>query len=131
MRLDRKSIEANRRAPTCRATEVARVSLAPHEPCETHGSGSKNTQRAELRKKVRNETKEFFATFLYWAVFLCVLSTYTMRMLYEFDVKYFTCGAALLNARVLSKVTNSPHKQPIELGAQWFPHGLTIRVPTS
>jgi hypothetical protein len=57
-----------------------------------------------LKQKIRHEARELFWIFLYLALFLCTLATYTMLLLNEFHVKYFTYGAALLNALILSKV---------------------------
>ena len=57
-----------------------------------------------LKQKIRQDARELFWVFLYLALFLCTLSTYTMLLLNEFHVKYFTYGTALLNALVLSKV---------------------------
>src|SRR5271167_4422824 len=59
---------------------------------------------AVLKQTIRHESGELFWIFLYLALFFCILSTYTMLLLDEFHVKYFTYGASLVNALVLSKV---------------------------
>src|ERR1700758_3578256 len=41
---------------------------------------------------------------LYLALFFCALSTYSMLLLKEFSVWYFTYGFALINALVIAKV---------------------------
>jgi hypothetical protein len=61
-------------------------------------------KQADLKQAIRRDAGELFWIFLYLAVFLCVLSTYTMLLLNEFHVRYFTYGVALVNALVLAKV---------------------------
>ena len=41
---------------------------------------------------------------LYLALFFCALATYSMLLLKEFNVSYFTYGFALINALVIAKV---------------------------
>lgn len=65
---------------------------------------NENLKKGALKQKVTHEFWELVWVFLYLAVFLFVLSTYRMLLLDEFHVKYFTYGAALVTALVVSKV---------------------------
>jgi hypothetical protein len=38
------------------------------------------------------------------AVFFCALATYSMLLLEKFEISYFTYGAALLNALIITKI---------------------------
>jgi hypothetical protein len=57
-----------------------------------------------LKQRIVSEFKEWLWIVAYLAFFFCVFSTYKMVILNQFHVSYFTYGAGLLNAVVLSKV---------------------------
>jgi len=57
-----------------------------------------------LKQKAVHELEEFFGIFVYLAFFFCAVATYSMLLLNEFHVSYFTFGTALLNAAVIAKV---------------------------
>ena len=59
---------------------------------------------ATLKQKAVHELEEFFGIFLYLAFFFCAVATYSMLLLNESHVSYFTFGTALLNAAVIAKV---------------------------
>ena len=66
-----------------------------------------NTEKAQavtLKQKVTHELVQLVAIFLYLAFFFCALATYSMLLLKEFNVSYFTYGFALINALVIAKV---------------------------
>jgi hypothetical protein len=65
---------------------------------------TENAQAVTLKQKATHELVQFVAIFLYLAFFFCALSTYSMLLLKEFSVWYFTYGFALINALVIAKV---------------------------
>jgi hypothetical protein len=65
---------------------------------------TENTQAVTLKQKAAHELVQLVAIFLYLAFFFCALVTYSMLLLKEFDVSYFTYGFALINALVVAKV---------------------------
>lgn len=65
---------------------------------------AENPETPGLKQKVVHEFKEISIVFLYLAFFFCALATYSMLLLEKFEVSYFTYGAALLNAFVITKV---------------------------
>jgi len=65
---------------------------------------AENSQKATLKEKAAHELVQFVAIFLYLAFFFCALATYSMLLLKEFNVSYFTYGFALINALVIAKV---------------------------
>jgi hypothetical protein len=65
---------------------------------------SENAQKTGLKQKVAHEFEELAVIFLYLAFFFCAIATYSMLLLNKFQVSYFTYGAALLNALIISKV---------------------------
>jgi hypothetical protein len=65
---------------------------------------TQDSQKTSLRQKAAHEFKKITIVFLYLAVFFCALSTYSMLLLEKFEVSYFTYGAALLNAFIITKV---------------------------
>ncbi len=64
---------------------------------------AENSQSTSLKQKAAHETKEIVIVFLYLAFLFCVLATYSMLLLEKFHISYFTYGAALLNAFVITK----------------------------
>ena len=65
---------------------------------------TENTQAVTLKQKAGHELVQLVAIFLYLAFFFCALVTYSMLLLKEFNVSYFTYGLALVNALVIAKV---------------------------
>jgi hypothetical protein len=65
---------------------------------------TQDSQKTSLKQKAGHEFKEISIVFVYLAVFFCALSTYGMLLLDKFEISYFTYGAALLNAFVITKV---------------------------
>jgi hypothetical protein len=65
---------------------------------------AENSEKVSLRQKAAHELVQFVAIFLYLAFFFCALTTYSMLLLKEFNVAYFTYGFALINALVFAKV---------------------------
>jgi hypothetical protein len=63
-----------------------------------------NSERTSLKQKAAHELVQLVAIFLYLAFFFCALATYSMLLLKEFNVSYFTYGFALINALVIAKV---------------------------
>lgn len=66
---------------------------------KTEHSGTIN-----LKQKAAHELLQFVAIFLYLAFFFCALATYSMLLLKEFNVSYYTYSFALINALVIAKV---------------------------
>ena len=64
----------------------------------------KRLEKPGLKQKLSHELKEMTGIFLYLALFLCALATYSTLLLHEFHVSYFAYGTALLNALIMSKV---------------------------
>jgi hypothetical protein len=65
---------------------------------------AENSEKVSLKQKAAHELVQFAAIFLYLAFFFCALATYSMLLLNEFNVSYFTYGFALINALVIAKV---------------------------
>jgi hypothetical protein len=65
---------------------------------------TENAQAVTLKQKATHELVQLVAVFLYLAFFFCALATYSMLLLKEFNVSYFTYGFALINAIVIAKV---------------------------
>jgi hypothetical protein len=65
---------------------------------------TENAQAVTLKQKAKHELVQFVAIFLYLAFFFCALATYSMLLLKEFSVSYYTYGFALINALVIAKV---------------------------
>jgi len=65
---------------------------------------AKNAQGMSLKQKATHELVQLVAIFLYLVFFFCALATYSMLLLREFSVSYFTYGFALINALVIAKV---------------------------
>jgi hypothetical protein len=65
---------------------------------------TENAQAVTLKQKAAHELVQLFAIFLYLAFFFCALATYSMLLLKEFSISYFTYGFALINALVIAKV---------------------------
>lgn len=63
-----------------------------------------NSQHASFKQKAKREFTEIAIAFAYLAFVFCSLSTYSMLLLKQYDISYFTYGAALLNAFVITKV---------------------------
>ena len=63
-----------------------------------------NAQAVSLKQKAAHELVQLVAIFLYLAFFFCSLATYSLLLLKEFNVSYFTYGFALINALVIAKV---------------------------
>jgi len=61
-------------------------------------------EKPGMKSKLAHELREMAWIFLYMAVFLCALATYSTLLLREFHVSYFVYGTALLNALILSKI---------------------------
>jgi len=65
---------------------------------------NEHLERPGLRQKLAHEFREMTWIFLYLALFLCALATYSTLLLREFHLSYFAYGTALLNALIMSKV---------------------------
>lgn len=65
---------------------------------------TETAQKTSLKQKVAHEFEELAIIFLYLAFFFCAIATYSLLLLNKFQVSYFTYGAALLNALIISKV---------------------------
>ena len=65
---------------------------------------AENSQQTSLKQKAVHEGKEITYVFLYLAAFFCALATYSMLLLEKFEISYFTYGAALLNALIITKI---------------------------
>ena len=65
---------------------------------------AKNAQGMSLKQKATHELVQLVAIFLYLVFFFCALATYSMLLLRECSVSYFTYGFALINALVIAKV---------------------------
>ncbi len=63
-----------------------------------------NPETHALKQKAAHEFKEIAIVFFYLAFFFCALATYSTLLLEKFEIPYFTYGAALLNAFVITKV---------------------------
>jgi len=65
---------------------------------------AENSQQTSLKQKAVHEAKEITYVFLYLAAFFCALATYSRLLLEKFEISYFTYGAALLNALIITKI---------------------------
>ena len=65
---------------------------------------AKNAQGMSLKQKATHELVQLVAIFLYLVFFFCALATYSMLLLREFSVSYFTYGFALIKALEILKV---------------------------
>jgi hypothetical protein len=65
---------------------------------------TENSQPTSLKQKAVHEAKEITYVFLYLAAFFCAQATYSMLLLEKFEISYFTYGAALLNALIITKI---------------------------
>jgi hypothetical protein len=65
---------------------------------------AENSKTTSLKQKAAHESKEIAIVFLYLAILFCAMATYSMLLLEEFHISYFTYGAALLNAFVITKI---------------------------
>jgi len=65
---------------------------------------NEHLEKPGLRQKLAHEFTEMAWIFLYLALFLCALATYSTLLLREFHLSYFAYGTALLNALIMSKV---------------------------
>jgi len=68
------------------------------------GISAENSQQTSLKQKAVHEAKEITYVFLYLAAFFRALATYSMLLLEKFEISYFTYGAALLNALIITKI---------------------------
>jgi hypothetical protein len=68
------------------------------------GERNVSVEPKSLKQKITHELKEISLVFTYLAIFFCALSTYSMLLLEKFEISYFTYGAALLNAFIITKV---------------------------
>jgi hypothetical protein len=65
---------------------------------------AKNTERKGFKEKAKHEFVEMAIVFAYLAFVFCALATYSMLLLERYEIAYFTYGAALLNALIITKV---------------------------
>jgi hypothetical protein len=65
---------------------------------------AENPKQATLKQKATHELREFAVIALYLAFFFCAVATYSMLLLNQFHISYFTYGTALINALVIAKV---------------------------
>jgi hypothetical protein len=61
-------------------------------------------KKATIKQKATHELVEFAGISLYLGFFFCAVATYSMLLLNQFQVSYFTYGLALINALVIAKV---------------------------
>jgi hypothetical protein len=59
---------------------------------------------AKLKKEAIHESRELFVIFVFLAFFFCALTTYSMLLLDQFHITYWSYGFALINALVIAKV---------------------------
>jgi hypothetical protein len=65
---------------------------------------AENSEKKSLKQKAEHEFKEITIVFLYLAVFFCALATYSTLLLEKYEISYFSYGAALINALVITKI---------------------------
>jgi hypothetical protein len=65
---------------------------------------NENPKKATLKQKATHELREFAMISSYLAFFFCAVATYSLLLLDQFHVSYFTYGTALINALVIAKV---------------------------
>ena len=59
---------------------------------------------ANVKQKAVHELEELVGIFLYLAFFFCAVTTYSMLLLNDFHISYFSFGTALINALIVAKV---------------------------
>jgi len=75
-----------------------------------HGLGDESqmnsgqSEKTSLKQKAIHEFEDFASLFVYLAFFFCGLTAYSMLLLHEFHLSYFTFGFALIKAFVIAKV---------------------------
>jgi hypothetical protein len=62
------------------------------------------SKSSSVKQKAVHELEELVAIFLYLAFFFCAVTTYSMLLLNDFHVSYFSFGTALINALLVAKV---------------------------
>jgi hypothetical protein len=62
------------------------------------------SKKPSLKQKAVHEFKEFGAIFLYLAFFFCAISTYSMLLLKQYQVPYYSYATSLINALIVAKV---------------------------
>jgi hypothetical protein len=73
----------------------------------TEAGGEMSTEiskNASVKQKAVHELEELIGIFLYLGFFFCAVTTYSMLLLNDFHVSYFSFGTALINALVVAKV---------------------------
>jgi hypothetical protein len=65
---------------------------------------SDNSKKASLKQKAVHELEEFGAIFLYLAFFFCAVATYSMLLLKEYQVPYYSYATSLINALIVAKL---------------------------
>ena len=63
-----------------------------------------NPKKATLKQKAVHELEEFGAIFLYLAFFFCAVATYSMLLLKQYQVPYYSFAISLINALIVAKV---------------------------
>lgn len=61
-------------------------------------------QKTSLKQKAAHEFREIAIVFTYLAVFFCALTTYSALLVDRYHIPYFSYGAALINALIITKV---------------------------
>jgi hypothetical protein len=61
-------------------------------------------KKPSLKQKAVHEFEEFGAIFLYLAFFFCAVATYSMLLLKEYQVPYYSYATSLINALIVAKV---------------------------
>jgi hypothetical protein len=61
-------------------------------------------KKHNLKQKVVHELLELVWVFVYLAIFFCILTTYRMMLLGQFQEGYFEYGTALVNALIFAKI---------------------------
>jgi len=62
------------------------------------------SEKRGMKQKLAHELRDMAHIFVYLALFLCALATYSTLLLREFHVSYFVYGTALLNALIMAKI---------------------------
>jgi hypothetical protein len=63
-----------------------------------------DSQKTGLKQKAAHEFMEITIVTLYLVFVFCAVATYSMLLLEKLHISYFTYGAALINAFVITKV---------------------------
>jgi hypothetical protein len=63
-----------------------------------------SNKKASLKQKAKHEFEQFMIIFLYLAFFFCAVATYSMLLLSQYHVAYYSYAFALINAFVVAKV---------------------------